>query len=250
MRQTLAIHAALKKLLRAKGRTYAEAAVVLELSEASVKRLFAKGELSLERLERLCDWIGVDVADVVTLSQSVQPAITKLEPAQERELLRDPALLLVAFLVLNRWTEAEILAQYRFTKPELIRRLIRLERLGLIELMPFDRVKLRTSRNFAWRKDGPIQRWFAERVLPEFLATRFDQPGEHTHFVGGMLSRASLRKLHEAMDALARLLDELVAQDLTLPIAERDGVSLFLGIRPWEFSEFTKLRRTPRPRYA
>ena len=61
----MAIHAALKRLLKARGRTYAEAAGVLELSEASVKRLFASGDLSLERLERLCDWIGVDIADVV-----------------------------------------------------------------------------------------------------------------------------------------------------------------------------------------
>ena len=54
MRQTLAIHAALKRLLKARGRTYAEAATVLELSEASVKRLFARGELALDRIERLC----------------------------------------------------------------------------------------------------------------------------------------------------------------------------------------------------
>jgi hypothetical protein len=250
MRQTLAIHAALKRLMRARARTYAQAAVVLELSEASVKRLLASGGLSIERLERVCDWLGVDIADVVELGKSVQDTVTELRPEQELELLRDPVLLLVAFLVINRWTEAEILAQYRFTKPELIRRLIRLEKLGLIELMPFDRIKLRTSRNFAWRKDGPIQRFFSERVLPEFLATRFDQPGERSHFVGGMLSRASVRKLHDSMDALTRQLDELVEQDLALPVADRDGVSLFIGVRPWEFSEFTKLRRAPRPRYG
>lgn len=249
MRQTLTIHAALKRLLRARGRTYAEAATVLELSEASVKRLFARSELSLERLERLCDWIDVDIADVVALAQTVQPLVTELTPEQERELLRDPALLLTTFLVLNRWSEAEILGMFRFTKPELTRMLIRLERLGLIELMPFDRIKLRTARNFAWRADGPIQRHFAERVLPEFLATRFDEPGDRLKFVGGMLSRASVRKLHEGMDALARLLDDLVAQDLSLPTTERHGVSLFVGVRAWEFSEFTKLRRVPRQKF-
>ena len=246
VRQTQAIHAALKRLLRARGRTYAQAATVLELSEASVKRLFARGELSLERLERLCDWIGVDLAELVAASQAVQPALSELTPEQERELLRDPALLLVAFLVLNRWSEAEILAQYRFDKPGLDLRLIRLERLGMVELLPFDRIRLRTTRNFAWRKDGPIQRFFAERLLPEFLSTRFDQPGEHAQFVGGLLSRASVRKLHEGVDALVRQFDALVEQDLALPVAERDGASLFVGVRPWEFSGFTQLRRAPR----
>jgi hypothetical protein len=56
-------------------------------------------------------------------------------------------------------------------------------------------------------------------------------------------------KLHEAMDALARQLDELVAKDLALPTADRHGISLFMGLRPWEFSEFTRLRRGPREKF-
>ena len=65
-------------------------------------------------------------------------------------------------------------------------------------------------------------------------------------FVGGLLSRASVRKLHDAIETLVRQLDELVAQDLTLPTQERHGVSLMVGLRPWEYSEFSKLRRKPR----
>jgi len=249
MRQTLAIHAALKQLLKARGRTYADAALVLGLSEASVKRLFAKGQLSLERLEQLCNWIDVDVGELVELAQAAQPLVTQLTPAQERELLNDPSLLLIAFLVLNRWKEAEIIETFRFTKPQLTVLLVRLERIGLIELMPFDRIRLRTARNFAWRRDGPIQHYFSERVLPEFLATRFNDAGERMHFVGGMLSRSSIHKLHEAMEALARQFDDMVEADLTLPVEERYGVSLFAAVRPWEFSEFTRLRRGSRQKY-
>jgi DNA-binding Xre family transcriptional regulator len=249
MRQTRAIHAAVKRLIRSRGRTYADAALVLELSEASIKRLFSRGELSLDRLERLCDWLGVDIADVVALSEGAQPLVTQLDAKQERELLTDPALLLLTFLTLNRWSEKDIVETFCFEKADIARKLLRLERLGLIEVLPFGRIKVRTARNFAWRKDGPIQRFFAERVLPEFLATRFDRPGEHMQFVGGMLSRASVLKLHEAMDALARQLDELVTKDLDLPTAERHGVSLFMGLRPWEFTGFTKLRRRPREKF-
>ena len=79
MRQTLAIHAALKRLIRSRGKTYADAALVLELSETSIKRLFARAELSVDRLERLCDWLGVDIADVVKLSEGAQPLVTELD---------------------------------------------------------------------------------------------------------------------------------------------------------------------------
>ena len=138
---------------------------------------------------------------------------------------------------------------FNFSKPELTRYWIHLERLGLIELLPFDRIKLRTARNFSWHKDGPIEAYFAQRVLPEFLQTRVDQPGEQRHFAGGMLSRASVHALHQSMGALARQLNDLVTQDLKLPVAERHGVSLYMALRPWEFSEFTRLRRQPRGKF-
>lgn len=246
MRQTLAIHAALKRLLKAKGRTYADAAGVLGLSEPSIKRLFSRGELSLERLERLCDWLGVDIAEVVSLSGDEQPRLTELTPAQERELLADPALLLVAYLVLNRWRLDEISNVYDISGPQLTLRLVKLERLGMIELLPFDRIRLRTARNFRWRKEGPIQAFFAEKVLPDFLKTRFEAPDERMHFVGGLLSQASISRLQDGVDALAKLLDDLVAQDLTVPTRERVACGLFVGMRRWEYAGFTALRREPR----
>jgi hypothetical protein len=248
MRQTDAIHGALKRVMRREGQTYAGAARVLELSEASIKRLFSRSELSLERLERLCDWLGVDIAAVVALSESVQPLVTEIDSQQEWELLRDPTLLLVSILVLNGWSQADMLDTYRIEPAELQRKLRRLEKLGVIELLPADRIRLRTARNFAWRKDGPIQEFFATRVLPEFLATRFDGPGEHMRFLSGLLSRASLDKLRGSVEALAREFDELMAQDLKLPMDQRFGASIFVGMRPWEYSEFAKRRKRPRPR--
>ncbi len=244
MSQTQSIHLALKRLMRANGRTYAQAAPVLDLSEASVKRLFARSELSLDRIERLCDWMGVDVAELVQRAADVAPLVTTLSQEQERELVRDSGLLLTAYLILNHWDEADILAAFRFEKRAFEGHLLRLARLGLIELSPYGRIRLRTARNFSWRKDGPIQRYFAERVLPEFLRTSFAGDDERMHFLGGMLSRRSLLALHDAMQDLARRFDELVREDLQLPVAERNGVSLFIGSRRWEFSDFSKLRRT------
>ena len=235
--------------MRSSGRTYAQAARVLKLSEASVKRLLSRSELSLERLEMLCDWLEVEVSDVVQQSSSSAPLVTELDPLQEEELLRDMPLLLITFLTLNRWSEAEILDVFNFRKPDLAQRLRQLERLGLIELMPSGRIKIRAARNFTWRKEGPIQKFFAARVLPEFLATRFDAPGEKMDFVGGMLSRSSVLKVQELMATLARDLDGLVRQDLHLPVRERYGVSLFMGLRPWEFSEFTRMRRKAREKF-
>lgn len=243
MTQTRSIHTALKRLLRARGFTYGDAARVLGLSEASIKRLFSRNALSLRRLETLCDWLQVDVHELVVLSREQEPLATQLSESQEVELLQDTGLLLLAYLLLNHWTPPEILDTYGFSRAELTRRMFRLEKLGLVEVLPFDRVRLKTARNFSWRRDGPVQRFFTERVLSEFLASPFDGADEAMEFVGGMLSARSIALLQGRVRDLAREFDRLVNDDLHLPVSERRGVSLFSALRPWEFSDFNRFRR-------
>ena len=246
MTQTRSIHSALKKVMRSRGRTYADAAGVLDLSEASIKRLFSQNALSLTRLEALCDWLHVDIQDVGRMSREQEPLTTELGEAQERELLGDVGQLLVAYLLLNHWSPEEILETFAFSRPELTRRMFRLQSLGLVEVLPFDRVRLKTARNFSWRKDGPVQRFFFDKVLKEFISHPFDGPGESMEFVSGMLSRKSVLHLQGRVGELARELDRLVESDLDLPAAERFGTSMCVAFRTWDFSGFAKYRRTER----
>ena len=51
---------ALKRCLKARGMTYASLAVALELSEASVKRLFSSGSFTLKRVEQICRVLDLD----------------------------------------------------------------------------------------------------------------------------------------------------------------------------------------------
>ena len=171
MNQTQTLHLALKKLMRSRGRTYADAAKVLGLSEASIKRLFSKNALSLTRFESLCNWLHVDIHDLVRMSRDHEPLATQLSEEQESELLADGGLLLLSHLLLNHWSVDEILETYAMSRPELTRRMFRLQEIGLVEVLPFDRVRLKTARNFRWRKDGPVQKFFEDRVLGEFLSS-------------------------------------------------------------------------------
>lgn len=243
MKQTQAIHRALKRHMRSRGKTYADAAEVLGLSESSVKRLFSKSALSLQRLESLCDWLHIDVNELVRMSREQEPLTTQLSEKQESVLLKDAGLLLLAYLLLNRWSVEEILEVYGFSRPELTRRMFRLQDLGLVEVLPFDRVRLKTARNFSWRRDGPVQRFFADQVLKEFLASDFEAAGERMEFVSGMLSRQSILHMQARVSELARDFDDVVESDIALPAQDRLGCSLYLAFRPWEFSRFSALRK-------
>jgi DNA-binding Xre family transcriptional regulator len=56
---------ALKRMLRARDVTYGQVAQVLGLSEASIKRMFARQDLTLQRLEQVCRAAGIEFDELV-----------------------------------------------------------------------------------------------------------------------------------------------------------------------------------------
>lgn len=244
MAQVALLIGELKRHLKAQGITYAALARQLGLSESSVKRLFARQSFSLRRLEEILALVGLEIGDLVAMANERREFLTELTPEQEAALLADPKQLLVTYLLINGWPLAEITRTFAIDEPELERLLIRLHRARIIELLPFNRVKLLTARNFTWRKNGPVQAFFAREVQREFFDSAFAGPLERLRFVAGLLSRSSLLELQQSIDRLAREFDELVQRDAALPLAERQSCSAVLALRPWEFSTFKALRRS------
>jgi len=66
----------LKKQLKAHGKTYADVAELLQLSEASVKRLFAEQSFTLKRLERIFRTILLSLFCLPVLDVAAAPAGT------------------------------------------------------------------------------------------------------------------------------------------------------------------------------
>lgn len=243
MAQTTLIIEALKRALKAHGLTYADAASALDLSEASIKRLFSEANFSLSRLAQLCALMNLEISDIVQLATAEQPFISQLTFDQEEELARDLRLVLVALLVVNNWSFKDILANYNFSEPQLIQLLIKLDRLKMIELLPANRIKRLTTRQFRWRRHGPIQKLFEKHVQREFFNSRFDGPEEVFWFLSGMLSDASLEQVRQGMERLGRDFDDRNQADAALPLKQRRGCSLVFALRPWELPVFSKLRK-------
>ena len=245
MAQQAALVGALKEALTARGMTYAGVAKGLGLSEASVKRVFAAGSFTLERLDRICELIGIEITDLALMVRQEGEDPAQLSWAQEEQLVADPKLLLVAIHAVNHWTFDEIVATYTLSKTECIRLLARLDKLGIVDLLPNNKIRLRVTQNFSWLPGGPIQQYFRARVQNDFLQSRFDQSGELMMFVSGMLSRSSNAAIQSRIRRLAAELAEQHHQDLALPLAERFGTSLILAIRPWAPESFKRLQRKP-----
>ena len=141
---------ALKRVLKERRVSYEQVSRHLGLSLSSVKRLFSTGSFTLQRLEAVCDLADVDLLELARQAEALQLRVASLTAEQERELIGDPVLLLVGICVLNRWRFERIVDHYQISKPRLIQLLVRLDRMGLIELLPGNRIKLRTTLLRVW----------------------------------------------------------------------------------------------------
>lgn len=240
---TAVVHA-IRAILRERGMTYRDLADLLGLSEPTVKRDLGQGNFSLRRLDRICEVLGVTVEDLIRNDRPLTSALTELSKKQEAALVADAKLLLVTYLVVNDWRFGEMMSTFRIDENELISLLLKLDKLRIIEYRPPRRIRKLTARNFAWRKDGPVQGFFLSRVLPEFFGGAFEGPGDAFHFVGGTLSEASRARMKIAVAHLVEEFEQLARHDARLPLATRDGCSAVIALRKWEFSEFTLLRRS------
>jgi len=243
MPQTTSLIETLKACLKAERKTYADVAKLLKLSEASVKRLFATEDFTLARLEAICQMLGMEMSDLVQKMNDSRHRLERLSPQQERELIEDIKLMIVTVCVFNRWTVQQMVATYTMTEPECVSKLVRLDQLKIIELLPQNRVKLLISPNFKWLENGPIQQFFRQTVGREFFDTDFQQAGECLMVLNGMFSATSSAEFQRRLERVAKEFNDLNDHDAALPFAERKGTTLVMAMRNWEYGLFSHMMR-------
>jgi len=245
MPQTKLIIDTLKQELRKQGITYKQVAKTLKLSEASVKRLFSERSFTLTRLGQVCAVLNLEIADLVHQMEKNIDLTAQLSIEQEKELVADIKLLLMAHFLMSKFTFQDIIRIYDISETEGIKLLAKLDRMKIIELQPGNRVKLMIAKNFELIPNGPIQRFYEQKVQSEFFDSTFSGPGEFRVFVSGMLSRPANAELIKKVKHLAFDAHELKSESESMPLEERFGCSLIMAIRPWEVKLFDQLRRVP-----
>jgi transcriptional regulator with XRE-family HTH domain len=247
MATAIALIDVLKRELRAREITYAQVATALDLSEASVKRLFSHEDFTLERIDKILAFAGIDFTELTRALERETQYVSRLSQEQEEEIVRDPKLMLVAILAMNHWTFDRMLEVYAMSAAELTGLLTKLDKLAIIELQPGNRIKPRIAKTFSWIPDGPMQRYFKAQAAKDFLDAKFDGPNELMLVVNGRLSAASAQQVVTRLKRIANEFAELHDDDNALPFEDRLGMTLVVAIRPWELSYFGGLRKQATP---
>lgn len=233
----------LKQELKAAHMTYADLARELGMAESSVKRMLAKGDMPLTRVDAICRALKLDFADLARKVADAQPLLNQLTQAQEMAVVADKKLLLVAICVLSHWTLEQICQDYRISEAEGIRHLAQLDRLGIIELRPLNRYRLKVAKTFHWRPHGPVMDFFREHVVLDYYSGGFDGAGEVLQLVHGTVGQSMAPVFVERIQRLAQDFAKQHLADQKLPAELCEGYTLVLSMRRWEFSAFTALRR-------
>ena len=232
----------LKRLLKARGITYGELATRIDMSEASVKRMFSQKNFTLQRLDQILSASGIEF-DELSAAQGAPSLISQLTLAQEREIIGDPRLLVVAVSAMNHIGFEDIVKFYDMSEVEVTKYLLRLDKIGFLELLPNNRVKLLIARTFGWIPNGPIQSYFRHEAAADYLDSRFDGPDEVLRLVNVMLSKQSASALLDRLKQVAAEFAQQHQHETRLPIEQRHAISFIVAARPWVPRAFQSLQR-------
>lgn len=233
----------LKKELKAVHMTYADLAVKLGMAESSVKRMLAKGDMPLSRIDAICRALKLDFAELARRVADAQPLLAELTQAQEKAVVADKKLLLTAICVLSQWTLEQITGSYRLSQAECVKYLAQLDHIGIIELKPQNRYRLKLAKTFRWRPHGPVMDYFRDNALLDYFSGGFDGGGEGLLLVHGSISRSLAPSFLERMQRVAQDFAQQHQADQKLAEKDREGYTLLLAMRSWEFEAFAALRR-------
>lgn len=249
MKPSEALTESIKRTLRAQGLSYARLAGRIGCSEASIKRMFAKKNFDLERLDQLIDVLDLDLDELLSEAARRPASLEALTREQEAAIVADPVLFTVAVCTLHQLTLDQITAIYRIAPAAAIRCLLTLDRMGFLVLLPNNIYRLRLSRTFRWLSDGPIMRQFREQA-EHFLDHPFDGPGETLRVINVRISNDRRLALLRRIEELARDYADAHTAVSALPLGKRHPMSLLLAVRSWEPRFMRSLRRLDDTRLA
>jgi len=245
MSTTAEIVNVLKSELKLAKLTYADLGRELGLAESSVKRMFAKGDMPLKRIDEICRVLRCDFSELARKVAELELLRDELTLEQEHAVVADKRLLVMALCTLSQWPFEQIMATYAFSDAEAVRHLTQLDRLGIIELKPLNRYRLKVAKTFRWRAHGPVMQFFREHGVADYFSGGFNGECEMVSLVHGHLSLPMAKVFQERLQRLAQDFAQQHLADQRLPAAHKRGYTAVMALRSWTFGPLRELLRDP-----
>ena len=225
------ILASLKSALRAKQLTYKQVAVRLGVHEATVKRNLNGRGLSLEFLERVCNLADLRVSELLETSESSQDArLHRISIRQESGLASNLLSTFFLLLLQRKWSPDEIREEFQLTEAQLVNHLVRLDRLGVIKLLPNNRVRVLIGRHPEWKSGGPMRQSFNRWLGQQFA--NMDYPRGMFEVETVKIAPSSLVMIQSLMKDFSEAIIRVGERDHQLRGEQLNWYSILVAARP------------------
>lgn len=234
----------LKTVLKARRMTYADLAKLLDLSEPTIKRIFAERDCKLSRLNEICAALDLTLDDLVAEANRVDVQPTRLTDRQEAQLAEDRSAFNLFLLLLDGMTVEAMQDQFQHEKHRIFELGLKLERMGLAEVMPGNRVRLTVQSPVEFRRDGPLHLALMKLNMAFLRSTYLAQDTEHSAFLT-QTRRMTQKTAHHILARLRDIqieLSNLARRDqLTQPDSSLESFKIGIALSPIVFSDLLSL---------
>jgi len=230
--QLVAAFATLRQLLKARGLGHAEIGKALGVSERTIRRWFSQGGVTIEQLETLCALVDISVFDFWELaSRRTEDRPRRLTLRQEHELAEDFQVIFVHTHLLDGWTPDELGREANIPQATMTMLLARLEKMGLIENLPGNRVKLLTAREIEWQERGPMRQKVNSYINHQFRNMDVNESGFLCKTGSLKLSVASIAEIEDEFQKLRNKIHHLAHLDMSRSGNDKRWYALLLAAR-------------------
>ena len=243
MTTTCDLVAAIKDELKAAHVTYADVADALGLSQSSVKRMFARADMPLSRIDAILRLVRLDVADLARRVADAAPLRHELTLSQEEAVVADRRLMLLAVCCLSQWTLEQMVATYAIDTIEAQALLARLDALGIVAFKPPGHYRLNVAKTFRWQPHGPVMTYFRTQVAGDYFDAGFDGDGETLMLVHGHVGAAAATGFVERLQRIGEDFAQQHRAEQRLPDDRKAPYPLVAAMRSWVFAAFRDLQR-------
>ena len=247
-RQMSQVLTSLRALMRAQGLHNRDIASSLGVTERTVSRWVAGRGLTVQALQQLCALADITLMELFEIAGAkFQKKSVTLSRRQEQELVDNPIMALFFANICHGFPVDELKDQLGLSDADMVLALVGLEKLGLIELLLGNRIRLLVPRDVRWRENGPRNRAATGSFEKIMGKIDFCDPALMSEWSVLRLSRRSTAYLRDKFSILMKEIFHLAELDRRSDSADCEWHAVILAARRISTSPYELWRRVPSP---
>lgn len=222
----------LRQALKSRGITYAMLADSLNVSELTIKRLFAERDCKLSRLLQLCQAAGIGFNELVEMQERRRQVASYLPLAIEEALAKRPPLFNFLVLLISRIDTAQANDQMGLSEISYYRYLRELEKLDIIAIGANNQFRYKVPLPVRWRLNGPLAKLIVTANAKYVQhALGYEPHSDYSLAVSSRLMTAqSAQTIKQSLQELQQQFDYLATQDQLFYKADELELHKLLGV--------------------